>query len=86
MSLGIDVWMAIRNFFQLPTIPPTEAVGKVLYTCNAMTNNSILIGLSNTKFCKVMHYKSSNKVWDKLKIYYEGDEKIKEVKLQTHKG
>jgi len=33
-----------------------------------------------------MHCTSAKEVWDKLKNVYEGDEKIKEAKLQTYRG
>jgi hypothetical protein len=42
----------------------------------------ILGGLANPIFVKVMHYKSSKEIWDKLKIIYEGNGKVKQAKLQ----
>lgn len=51
-----------------------------------MAKNSILSGLSNTEFVKVMHCKSTKEPWNKLKICYKGDGKIKEAKLQTYRG
>jgi len=33
-----------------------------------------------------MHCTSAKEIWDKLKNVYEGDEKIKEAKLQTYRG
>ena len=32
-----------------------------------------------------MHCKSAKEIWDKLKKVYEGDDKVKKAKLQTHK-
>ena len=31
-----------------------------------------------------MHYKSKKEMWDTLQNTYEGDDKVKEEKLQTH--
>ena len=35
---------------------------------------------------KVMQCTFSKQAWDKLKIIYEGESKVKESKLQTYKG
>lgn len=51
-----------------------------------MAKAAILVGLSNTKFVKVMHCKLAKDLWDKLKNYYEGNDKIKEAKLQNYRG
>jgi hypothetical protein len=32
-----------------------------------------------------MHYDSTKDMWDKMISSYEGNEKVKEAKLQTHK-
>jgi hypothetical protein len=31
-----------------------------------------------------MHCKSSEEIWDRLEVVYEGDDKVKEAKLQTY--
>ena len=36
-------------------------------------------------FAKVMHYKTTKEIWDKLHTIYEGDIKVKRAKLQTFK-
>lgn len=33
-----------------------------------------------------MHFQATHDVWDKLKNIYEGDDKVKQVKLQSYKG
>ena len=37
-------------------------------------------------FTKVMQCTSAKQAWDKLKIIYEGESKVKESKIQTYKG
>jgi hypothetical protein len=32
-----------------------------------------------------MHCKSTKEIWDRLEVVYEGDSKVKEVKLQTYR-
>jgi hypothetical protein len=41
--------------------------------------------MSESKFFKVMHCKSANKIWDKLENIHEGDDKVKKDTLQTHR-
>jgi hypothetical protein len=47
--------------------------------------NSILSGLTKANFVKVMHFDSANVMWDKLISSYEGNEKVKNAKLHTHR-
>jgi len=42
--------------------------------------------LVDSEMTKVMTCTSAKEIWDKLKSIHEGDVKIKEVKLQTHKA
>lgn len=48
---------------------------------NVKTRNIIINGLFNNELLKVMECKSAKDVWKKLNIIYEGDKKIKHVKL-----
>ena len=47
--------------------------------------NAILIGLAKAEFIKVMHLESMKEMWDKLVRSYEGNEKVKDAKLQTYR-
>ena len=47
--------------------------------------NSILSGLAEAKFVKVMHIESTKETWDKLISSYEGNEKVKYVELHTYR-
>ena len=47
--------------------------------------NAILSGLEEAKFVKVMHLESAKDMWDKLISSYEGNEKVKDTKLQTYR-
>jgi hypothetical protein len=48
--------------------------------------NAILCGLVDSKNFKVMQCVSTKEMWDKLQNIYEGDDKVKKEKLQTHRG
>ena len=47
--------------------------------------NAILRGLAEAKFVKVIHLESTKEMWDKLVRNYEGNEKVKDAKLQTYR-
>jgi uncharacterized lipoprotein YehR (DUF1307 family) len=86
MALGCDVWKYVENGYTAPSTPPIDIVAKKLCNDNSRVVNVILGGLANPIFVKVMHCKSTKEIWDKLKIIYEGDGKVKQDKLQTHRG
>ena len=46
--------------------------------------NSILSGIVEAEFVKLMHLESTKDMWDKLVNSYEGNEKVKDAKLQTY--
>ena len=59
---------------------------KKLFENDSKVRNALFCGLSNSELVKVMNCKTAKEIWDKLKSVYEGDEKIKEAKLQTHQS
>jgi hypothetical protein len=58
---------------------------KIKFNFNAKDMNVILSGLAKAEFVKVIHSKTSKDMWDKLNRSYEGNEKVKDAKLQTYK-
>jgi hypothetical protein len=52
---------------------------------NEKAMNAILSVLAEVEFFKFMHCDSSKFMWDKLISSYEGNEKVKDAKLQTHR-
>jgi hypothetical protein len=55
------------------------------FSFNAKAMNVILSGLAEEEFVKVMHLGTAKEMWDKLISSYEGNEKVKDVKLQTYR-
>ena len=86
MSLGWKVWEAAENEYKIEDQLPIDSVELAQYEGNSKALNTILSGLTNSVFTKVMRCKNSKQAWDKLKIIYEGASKVKESKLQTYKG
>jgi hypothetical protein len=58
---------------------------KLEFIFNTKYMNAIMSGLAEVEFFKVMHCDSTKVMWDKLISSYEGDEKVKDTKLQTHR-
>ena len=86
LSLGWKFWAAIEKELNIGNQYPTNIVDLGEYEGNSKYLNAILSGLTNSVFTKVMQCTSAKQAWDKLKIIYEGDSKVKESKLQTYKG
>lgn len=66
MSLGIDIWLSVENGYQVSKTLPIDLNGKENYLNNAKTNNVMLFGLTYTEIFKVMNYKCTKEIWDKL--------------------
>jgi hypothetical protein len=73
----------LKDPHMMASSPPTDVAAKKLCNDNSRVVNAILSGLSINVFVKVMHCKSAKELWDKLKVIYEGDSKVKQAKLQT---
>jgi hypothetical protein len=58
---------------------------KLEFSFNAKAMNAILSGLAEVEFVKVMHLGTAKEMWDKLINSYEGNEKVKDAKLQTYR-
>jgi hypothetical protein len=83
---GFQVWQSIVDGYTTPTVPPTNDKAVKLGENNFKAINSLLNGLSDTVFTKVVHCKSAKDIWDKLQNIYEGDSKFKATNLQTYRG
>jgi hypothetical protein len=55
-------------------------------SCNSKSRHVILASLAPTISSKVMGCSTVKEVWDKIKSIYEGDPKVKQVKLQQHRA
>jgi hypothetical protein len=84
-TLGVDIWYSVVNGYVIPNTAPTDPNEKKLMSCNSKDRHVILAALAQTIASKVMGYNTAKEVWDKLKSIYEGDPKVKQVKLQRHR-
>eukprot|EP00253_Pinus_taeda_P026249 PITA_26249 len=84
-SLGTKVWDIIDTGYTFPSATPTDPAEKKKYETNAKAVNTLLRCLSQSEFLKVMQFKSPKEIWDKIVLSYEGDDQVKQAKLQTLK-
>ena len=84
MALGANVWDVVdTSYVKLVVLANKD--GKLEFSFNAKAMNAILSGLPEEKFVKVMHLETAKEMWDKLISSYEGNEKVKDAKLQTYR-
>jgi hypothetical protein len=82
MALGDDVWDVVETGYIKPVVLASKD-DKLEFSFDAKGMNVILNGLKEAKFLKVMHLQIAKETWDKLSSNYEGNEKVKDAKLQT---
>jgi hypothetical protein len=84
MALGAEVWDVVDTGYVKPVVLANKD-DKLEFSFNAKAMNAILSGLAEAKFVKVMHLGTAKEMWDKLISSYEGNEKVKDAKLQTYR-
>jgi hypothetical protein len=84
MSLGVDVWDVVEIGYVHPVVLASKH-DKMEFRFNAKAMNAILNGLAEAKFVKFMHSDSTKVMLDKMISSYEGNEKVKDTKIQTHR-
>jgi hypothetical protein len=84
MALGDDVWDVVETGYIKPIVLASKD-DKLEFIFNAKGMNAILNGLAEAEFVKVMHIQTAKEMWDKRISSYEGNEKVKEAKLQTYR-
>jgi hypothetical protein len=84
MSLGADVWDVIETGY-VKTVVLVSKDDNMDFIFNEKSMNATLNGLEEVKFVKFMHYDSTKVMWDKLISSFEGNRKVKDAKLQTHR-
>jgi hypothetical protein len=85
-ALGVDIWYSVVNGYVIPNNAPTDPNEKKLMSCNSKARHVILAALAQTIASKVMGCSIAKDVWEKLKSIYEGDPKVKQVRLQRHRA
>jgi hypothetical protein len=83
IALGADVWDVVDIGYVKPVVLANKD-DKLEFSFNAKAMNAILSELAEAEFVKVMHLGIAKEMWNKLISSYEGNEKVKDAKLQTY--
>ncbi|XP_031387213.1 uncharacterized protein LOC116200504 [Punica granatum] len=83
---GCDLWEAVEEDYKVAPLPnnPTMAqikLHKEKKTRKAKAKSCLYAAVSPTIFTRVMRLESAKAIWDYLKEEYEGDEKIRGMKV-----
>ena len=84
MALGADVWNVVETGYVKPVMLANKD-DKLEFSFNTKVMNAILSGLAEVKFVKFMHLGTAKEMRDKIINSYEGNEKVKDTKLQTYR-
>lgn len=84
-SMLFGICDVVKNGYTPPTGGPSTTDEIRLHEYNGKARNTHISGLSDSKLLKVMSYMFAREVWNKLSNIYEGDKKIKQVKMQDLK-
>ena len=84
ISPGMDIWQVVGSGYQNQETQIDEA-SKKMYESNSKAINAIFCGLASLQFINVMQFEIDKEMQDKHVNSYEGDSKVKNVKLQTYK-
>ena len=80
MSLGADVWDVVEiGYVEIVLLASRD--DKLEFSFIAKAMNTILSGIAEVEFVKVVHLDSVEEIWDNLINSYEGNEKVKDAKL-----
>ena len=72
IALGYKVWRSVEKEYKVPYDLLDDRDELDQYEANAKSLNTILSGLTNSVFIKVMQCKRTKHAWEKLKNVYEG--------------
>jgi hypothetical protein len=84
MALGVDLWDVVETGY-VNLVVLANKDDKLEFNINAKGMNVILSGHVEVEFVKFMHLENTKDMWDKLISSYEGNEKVKDSKLQTYR-
>lgn len=83
-----DLWEAVEEDYEIPVLPsnPTMAqikLHKERKTRKSKAKSCLYAALSPTIFSRIMTLESAKAIWDFLKEEYQGDERIKGMKVMN---
>ena len=83
---ALDLWEAIEEDYEVPPLPANPIVAKIKAhkekkTRKSKTKACLFAAVSQMIFMRIMSLKTAKEIWDYLKAEYEGDERIRGIKV-----
>ncbi|XP_010523563.1 PREDICTED: uncharacterized protein LOC104801877 [Tarenaya hassleriana] len=83
---GMDLWEAVEEDYEIPPLTANPTVAQIRNhkertTKKAKAKSSIFNAVSPTILIKIMKLTSAKEMWDFLKKEYEGDERVRSMKV-----
>lgn len=81
-SLGVNVCDAMEEEYQNPQALITKDQN-MEFKCNAKDMNALIVCLPESELVKVIDCTATKEIYDKMVSFYEGDNKVKQTKVQV---
>ncbi|XP_019057301.1 PREDICTED: uncharacterized protein LOC109116397 [Tarenaya hassleriana] len=83
---GADLWEAVGEDYEIPALPANPTVNQLRNNRERVTKKSkakscLFAAVTPSILIKIMNLDSAKEMWDFLKTEYEGDEKIRSMKV-----
>ncbi|MFQ6671041.1 hypothetical protein Gotur_035715 [Gossypium turneri] len=83
---ALDFWELVEEDYEVPPLPANPTVAKIKAQKEKKTRKSkakacLFAAASQIIFTRIMSLKSAKEIWDYLKAEYEGDERIRGMKV-----
>ncbi|XP_016755167.2 uncharacterized protein [Gossypium hirsutum] len=83
---ALDLWEPIEEDYEVPPLPANPTVAQIKAQKEKKTRKSkakacLFAAVSQMIFTRIMSLKSAKEIWDYLKAEYEGDERIRGMKV-----
>ena len=83
---ALDLWEAIKEDYEVPPLPANPIVAKIKAhkekkTRKSKTKACLFAAVSQMIFMRIMSLKTAKEIQDYLKAEYEGDERIRGIKV-----
>lgn len=83
---GSDLWEAVEEDYEVADLPNNPTINQIRYhkervTRKAKAKSCLFSAVSSTIFTRIMKKNSAHDIWNYLKEEYEGDERVKGMKV-----
>ncbi|KAA0041382.1 Retrovirus-related Pol polyprotein from transposon TNT 1-94 [Cucumis melo var. makuwa] len=83
---ALDIWEAVEEDYEIPALPDNPTMAQIKAQKEKKTKKSkakacLFAAVSSTIFTRIMTLRSAYEIWNYLKSEYEGDERIKGMRV-----